>query len=160
MPPKPLARVTDPAQLDQATGPQAKLELRVPASWLVEGCAVEVAVPKLLCCARCDGGGCDSCGRGGALRAPAELSQRTIQMSLPGEHTTAVQLRIAQPFDDSEIDQLLVHLHPGAPTTTGVRRVGTSMQLAPTSLASWVQPALKIALVLLAILLLALALTR
>ena len=160
MPPKPLARVTAPEQLDRATGPLAKLELQVPASWLADGCALEVAVPKLLCCARCDGGGCDRCDRGGALRAPAEVSQRTIHLSLPGDHATAVQLRIVAPFDDSDIEQLLVQILPGAPTSAGVRRIEPSPGLAPLSPGWWIQPALKVALVLLAIVLLAVALTR
>jgi hypothetical protein len=160
VPPKPLARVADPAALDRATGPQAKLELQVPASWIVDGCALEVAVPKLINCARCDGGGCDSCGRRGALRAPAEQQRRTIQVSLPGDHTTAVQLRLVDPFVDSEIEQLLVCLHPGSPTTAGVRRIERDRQLAPTSRASWIRPALMVAVVVLTLLWVALALTR
>ena len=159
MPAKPLARVTSPEALDRATGPRAKLELVVPKAWLAEGCALEVTAPKLLCCARCDGGGCDSCGRGGALRAPPRRAQRALQLSLPGDHTTAVQLRLVDPFADSEIEQLLVQVRPGTTTTPGVTRIEPALQLTPSPAAAWVKPLLRVALVLLAIVLLVMALT-
>ncbi len=159
MPAKPLARVTSPEELDRATGPQAKLELVVPEDWLADGCALAVTTPKLLCCARCDGGGCDSCGRGGALRAPATRAQRTVQLSLPGDHTTAVQLRLVDPFDDSEIEQLLVQVRPGASATQGVTRIEPALQLVPPPTGWWIKPALRVALVLLAIVAVVVALT-
>jgi len=159
VPAKPLARVTSPEELDRATGPQAKLELVVPEEWLAEGCGLKVTAPKLLCCARCDGGGCDSCGRGGALRAPETRAQRSVQLRLPGDHTTAVQLRLVDPFDDSEIEQLLVRVRPGPTPTRGVTRIEPALQLAPPPAGWWIKPALRVALVVLALVALVVALT-
>lgn len=53
--------------------------VRVPATWLVAGATVRVRLPRLLSCAACSGGGCDACGRAGAVsvsgkeEAPKEL---------------------------------------------------------------------------------------
>lgn len=39
----------------------------VPLRWLTTGACISVTLPRLLSCARCEGGGCDACDRGGAL---------------------------------------------------------------------------------------------
>jgi hypothetical protein len=71
-----LARVThDP---EEARGPDVLSSVEVPARWLAEGATVEIRLPRLLPCARCEGGGCDVCQRKGAferdpLAAPGEL---------------------------------------------------------------------------------------
>lgn len=41
--------------------------IRVPRSWLAEGAAIELELPRNLKCAACEGGGCDRCERSGAI---------------------------------------------------------------------------------------------
>ncbi|MBI4954871.1 MAG: hypothetical protein HY908_22810 [Myxococcales bacterium] len=67
-----LARLVDRAALDEAPGPRGRLRVTVPESWLATPSELEIRVPARLTCARCDGGGCDACGRSGAVRAFAE----------------------------------------------------------------------------------------
>ena len=51
--------------------------------WLVVGEVVEVELPRNLACASCGGGGCDACGRSGAITLrqrdePAEMVEITL----------------------------------------------------------------------------------
>lgn len=57
--------------------------IRVPAGWLDEGAAIELELPRNLACAKCKGGGCDACGRSGAIslrgrNEPTEIVQVTL----------------------------------------------------------------------------------
>lgn len=56
----------------------------MPATWLDEGASIEFELPRNLTCAKCDGGGCDGCGRSGAvtLRTRDELPE-IVQVTLP-----------------------------------------------------------------------------
>jgi hypothetical protein len=58
--------------------------IRVPQTWLESGEVVEFELPRNLSCAACDGGGCDSCERSGAitLRGRHELPE-LLQVTLP-----------------------------------------------------------------------------
>lgn len=75
-------------------------------------------VPGRLACARCDGGGCESCNRSGAFKVPSGVDSVEVVLA-PGEGP--VRLRLERPFgDDAGIDQLLVDLLPiEAPVADG-----------------------------------------
>jgi hypothetical protein len=109
-----LGRVADPEALAADRGPCARLAVVVPAAWSEGGQAIEVVAPKRLTCARCDGGGCDGCGRSGALRAPDDDRARALRVTLPKGTRGAIVVRIARPFgEDSPIAQLLLEVRPG-----------------------------------------------
>lgn len=74
-----LARVTN--DLDEPRGPDVLHAIEVPMEWLEEGASVSILLPRLLSCARCEGGGCDVCGRKGAFELAA--SDEPIMVSLP-----------------------------------------------------------------------------
>lgn len=61
-----LGRVTG-VHLDTPRGADVVHSVRVDPSWLERGDPVEVTLPRNLRCAECDGGGCDRCGRAGAV---------------------------------------------------------------------------------------------
>jgi hypothetical protein len=57
--------------------------VKVKRAWLVVGEVVEVELPRNLACAACGGGGCDACGRSGAITLrkrsePAEVVEVTL----------------------------------------------------------------------------------
>jgi hypothetical protein len=57
--------------------------VQVKQQWLEEGAAIQFQLPRNLTCAACDGGGCDKCGRSGAISLrergePAELLTVTL----------------------------------------------------------------------------------
>jgi hypothetical protein len=78
-----LARVTTGA-LDVPRGPDVLHRIRVPLAWLEAGEVIELELPRNLSCAACEGGGCDSCNRSGALtlRGRQELPE-FLQVTLP-----------------------------------------------------------------------------
>ena len=88
-----LARVTN--DLDEPRGPDVLYTVEVPMEWLEEGASVSIALPRLLPCARCEGGGCDVCGRKGAFEIP--LLEGPVVVSLPrqsGAAPSALRLRL------------------------------------------------------------------
>lgn len=117
-----LARVVDKDALDSSDGAQGRLKITVPFAWLAEGAELSVAAPKLVSCARCEGGGCDSCGRSGALSGPRKPELRNLRLTLPSSES-AVLLRLVKPFEQGEIDQLLVQVKAGDEPSKGVSRV-------------------------------------
>jgi len=69
----------------------------VPHAWLKRGAVVELELPRHLVCAACDGGGCDTCERSGAVTLrergePADL----VEVTLPGEHGEAFVIRLPE----------------------------------------------------------------
>jgi hypothetical protein len=77
--------------------------VKVRREWLTAGEVVELELPRNLACAACAGGGCDACGRSGAITLrqrdePAEV----VEVTLParsGEHlpeSRGVTLRIPE----------------------------------------------------------------
>ena len=123
MTPAPLARVADPAELAQAKGPRARLRVTIPASWLEQDVSLQIQAPKLLRCTACGGGGCDQCGRSGALQAPAAQAERVLRVSLAARCKLPCAVRLAEPFPGSAIEQLLVQLEPGERASDNVCRV-------------------------------------
>ena len=87
-----LARVTN--DVDEPRGPDVLFSVEVPMEWLEEGASVSIALPRLLSCARCEGGGCDVCGRKGAFEQAAD---GPVIVSLPrqvGAAPSALRLRL------------------------------------------------------------------
>lgn len=123
---KPLAQVTDVQALDALDGTAARVSIRVPATW--GGVTVEVSIPRMLTCDRCDGGGCDSCARSGALRAPKDGDVRRITMTLPTT-IAPTKIRLPTPFEDPCIEQLFVEIRPGE-LSDSVRRLSPERALA------------------------------
>lgn len=90
-----LARVTH--DVDEPRGPDVLHTVEVPAEWLAEGASVELKLPRFLPCARCEGGGCDLCGRKGAFEAAAAEGSSEVVLTLPrqaGATPSAVRLRL------------------------------------------------------------------
>jgi hypothetical protein len=57
--------------------------VKVRREWLVVGEVIELELPRNLACAACGGGGCDACGRSGAITLrtrdePAEMVEVTL----------------------------------------------------------------------------------
>jgi hypothetical protein len=129
-----LGRVIDPDALACSSGARGKLCIEVPAAWLAGGVELEVTAPGRIVCARCEGGGCDGCGRSGALRGPEHEAARVISVRLPEGAGRGALLRIVQPFgDDASIEQLLVQVRPGSDASIGVVKVDPAVPPAFTS---------------------------
>ncbi|HYJ08820.1 MAG TPA: hypothetical protein VEX18_07415 [Polyangiaceae bacterium] len=80
--PEVLARVTSRA-VEGPRGPDVLHRVRVRRAWLTVGEVVELELPRNLACAGCGGGGCDTCGRSGAItlrrrNEPAEVVEITL----------------------------------------------------------------------------------
>jgi hypothetical protein len=86
-----LGRVT--GGHDAPRGPDVSHRVRVPGDWLNEGRLIEVELPRHLRCAACDGGGCDTCERSGALTVRGR-----------GEPAEIVEVRLPQRGPDSATD--------------------------------------------------------
>jgi len=77
-----LARVKSRA-VEGPRGPDVLHRVKVRREWLVVGEVVELELPRNLACAACGGGGCDACGRSGAITLrqrdePAEVVEVTL----------------------------------------------------------------------------------
>jgi hypothetical protein len=122
-----LARVLDPEALDRAEGPWGRVVVEVPDAWSAAGDAVEMVVPLRVACARCEGGGCDDCGRSGALRLPAEEAARTLVFSLPEAPEApgvARLLRLVRPLGpDAGLAQLWIEVRSAPEASPFVRRL-------------------------------------
>ncbi len=80
--PEVLARVTSRAATGPR-GPDVLHRVKVRREWLLTGEVIEVELPRNLACAACGGGGCDACGRSGAITLrqrdePAEMVEITL----------------------------------------------------------------------------------
>lgn len=80
--PEVLARVTSLAAAGPR-GPDVVHRVKVRREWLVTGEVIELELPRNLSCAACGGGGCDACGRSGAITLrrrgePAEVVEITL----------------------------------------------------------------------------------
>jgi hypothetical protein len=69
----------------------------VPREWLSTGEVIELELPRNLSCAACGGGGCDTCGRSGAitLRQRDELAE-VVEVTLPARPSADAELADAQ----------------------------------------------------------------
>ena len=131
-----LAKVTT-RTLNVPRGPDVLHRIRVPGAWLQSGEVVEFELPRNLTCAACDGGGCDTCERAGAitLRGRHELPE-ILTVTLPTRKPDAeseprgVIIRIPEqgglPPEDGEVlprGLLLLRVEPAELADPGVTRV-------------------------------------
>jgi hypothetical protein len=124
-----LGRLLDKVALENDGRPRAKTAIHVPAAWARETALVEVALPRTLACARCGGGGCDGCGRSGALHGPASAAARRVRVRLPEALGDGVAMRIADPFGRaSPIVQLWIEVRPASAPSASVRRISGKPQ--------------------------------
>jgi hypothetical protein len=120
----PSVRLFDPSQLDDETGARARITVTIPSDSLKAGCELTLLVPVRLECARCDGGGCDACGRSGVVRAPEGDASRTVRTRVTSASGVAVRVRIPLPFGDaSDIRQLFVEVRGGESASELVRAI-------------------------------------
>lgn len=109
--------------------------VRVARSWLEAGDLVTIALPRNLHCAGCDGGGCDRCGRAGAVSLwgrdePPALLELTLPQRTPAEieQDPVIVLRIpdaggfAAPGSGHPRGLLLLRVTASAETGPGVTR--------------------------------------
>jgi hypothetical protein len=97
-----LARVTSRA-VEGPRGPDVLHRIKVRREWLIVGEVIELELPRNLSCAGCGGGGCDTCGRSGAITLrkrdePAEVVEVTLP-SRPADDTPdsrGITLRIPE----------------------------------------------------------------
>ena len=115
-----LARVLDPSELDALTGSHGRMSTTISASEL--GSPIAIVVPSRLVCARCDGGGCDSCGRSGAIRLDLSEAERTTHVVLPAEARDAMRIRLVKPVEGLEQLTLEVRLKPETGMVVAARR--------------------------------------
>ncbi|EYF08138.1 hypothetical protein [Chondromyces apiculatus] len=109
-----LGQILDTGALDTAEGARGRLRVTVPAGWEGEAADLEITAPARVTCARCEGGGCDACGRSGALRTPDDPAERVLRVRLPAHLGGGVVLRLVRPFGEtSPIEQLHLELIPG-----------------------------------------------
>lgn len=120
-----LGNVFDASELPAADGPVGRLTVDVLQEWLEVGDAIEIVVPSRVACARCEGGGCDACGRSGAFRLSIDEAARTLQLTLPkAPPTPTVVVRLARPFGPSAgIEQLWIEVRGSARASACCRRV-------------------------------------
>lgn len=149
----PIGRVFDRAALDADDGTRAKAAIEVPPRWCDDSVLVEVTLPRTLACARCEGGGCDSCGRSGALRGPKSEADRRVRVRLPQNLGDGVAMRIADPFGKGgAIAQLWIEVRPSDEPSKAVRRL-TPEKKEPRRILPRMVAALGVLLVLLAVVL-------
>jgi hypothetical protein len=127
-----LGRVTKP--ISDERGPDALYELRLPGEWLEQGASIEFELPRHLTCAACGGGGCDACGRSGALTVrskdqPCEIVPVTLPERRGHPGRPGVVLRIPEcgglPPERSRLPRglLLLRVLPGQTSAETVRRL-------------------------------------
>jgi len=85
-----LGKVT--GAVDVPRGPDVIHRIHVAAEWLEEGALIEFELPRNLKCAACEGGGCDACGRSGAVsvRGRKELGE-VVQVTLPKRDESSLE---------------------------------------------------------------------
>ena len=124
-------------------GPDVKHRLRVKRRWLERGETIEIDLPRNLLCAKCDGGGCDTCSGSGALTlrerdAAVEVLQITLPPDQGADPRRAVALRIPERGGFSEQagvprGMLIMTIMAADETDQGVRRVHPSLVPPPVA---------------------------
>lgn len=115
----------NPAALESAAGLRVRLEVEIPTTW--KDAKIFVELPRRLVCARCEGGGCDNCGRRGGVRLDEAHVGTQIVVPLPKELGDklgdAVEIRLPEPFGpDGPVNQLFMRVRRGMRATAGVHR--------------------------------------
>lgn len=89
-PPSVLGRVT--GEPDVERGPDVEWNVHVPGTWLAEGATIRLEPPPRLPCATCGGGGCDACGRSGALLLDAATEPFEVRLGSTGDSAQRIRL--------------------------------------------------------------------
>lgn len=124
-----LGRVLRDEDWEGPRGPDGALRVCVPPAWLAESAWIELDLPRMLACAECSGGGCDRCGRSGAVatRGRKELPE-LVELRLPASErgaTVRLPKRGGLPEEgDLSLPRgmLLLTIVPGELASEGVRR--------------------------------------
>jgi hypothetical protein len=120
-----------------------RYRIRVEKQWFDEPATIELELPRNLACASCDGGGCDSCERSGAIstrgrKEPVELLRITLPRRGSDLETTgsgrSVVVRVpgrGGPAENENLPRgiLLLQLVPAEAADAGVRRVEPEVEL-------------------------------
>ena len=100
--PEVLARVKSRA-VEGPRGPDVLHRVKVRREWLSVGEVIELELPRNVACAACGGGGCDTCGRSGAITLrrrdePAEVVEVTLPARAADElpDSRGITLRIPE----------------------------------------------------------------
>lgn len=100
--PEVLARVSSRA-VEGPRGPDVLHRIKIRREWLAHGEVIELELPRNLSCATCGGGGCDACGRSGAItlrrrNEPAEVVEVTLPVRPQDEEpdSRGITLRIPE----------------------------------------------------------------
>lgn len=133
--PEVLARVTSRA-IDGPRGPDVLHRVKIRRQWLVAGEVVELELPRNVMCAACGGGGCDTCGRSGAItlrsrNEPAEVVEVTLPRRSADDvpDSRGITLRIPEqgglPAEGSDLPRgvLLLTVIPSDVADASVRRL-------------------------------------
>lgn len=88
--PSVLGRVTGEFAVER--GPDVEWKLQVPPAWLTEGATIRLELPPRLPCAVCSGGGCDACGRSGALALGAAAEPLEVRLGSTGDSAQRIRL--------------------------------------------------------------------
>ena len=107
-----LGRVT--ASREAISGPDALLDIVVDRQWLKEAKTIEIDLPRHLCCAACQGAGCDICDQSGAitLRARMEIAE-VLRVTLPRQ-----ELDSAESTDSQRALTLKIPGYGGLPSSS------------------------------------------
>ncbi len=133
-----LGKIT--AHGDERTGPDVLLDLVVEREWLRDARTIDIELPRHMCCAACQGGGCGVCGHSGALtlRGRAELAvvvrvplqQRDPDAATAPDSTRVVTLKVpgygGLPDDASGAasrGSLLIRITTSGPVSSCIRAV-------------------------------------
>ena len=118
-----LGSVLDRDEPSTEGGPSGRLTIDVLDTWLEPHTALEIVVPTRLMCARCEGGGCDACGRSGAIRIQGSEEERRLRITLS---ESARGLRLVRPLGaEAGLDQLILEFRPAAAPSELCHRVET-----------------------------------
>ena len=149
----PLARVLREDDLTGPRGPDGKLTITVPRAWLANGRWIELSLPRTLTCVRCEGGGCDGCGRSGAVdtRGRKELAE-IVELRLPNSDQGAT-IRLPKRGgmaleEETSLDRgiLLLTILPGVEASLGVRAMDTDLPDMDATLAAPPAPVVPLAM--------------
>jgi hypothetical protein len=138
-------------------GPDVVHRIAVKRSWLERGDVIEFTLPRNLACAACSGGGCDRCGRSGAISLRTRRDPPAV-LTVPLPKRSAeeiasepsVVLRVpeqgGEPEPGSPLPRglLLLRIEAAAKTDTGVKRVKVASgraSLAPKGISLAPKPA-------------------